>query len=86
MELKKDIECLSQQMVQVPSEYDLARHFLLVLRKEISSTVVKYGYNPENSDLQTIFEVAKSIEQAHHYEKTSKGHSSLLTKIQRSPA
>ena len=67
-ELKKDLERLSQQMIQTPSDYDMARRFLSALKPEISTKVVRHGYNPENSNLNAIFEAAKFIEEAHFYE------------------
>jgi hypothetical protein len=68
-ELKKDLERLSQQMIETPTAYDMARRFLQALRPSIASSVIRYGYNPERSDLDTIFEVAKQVEQAEFYEK-----------------
>jgi hypothetical protein len=77
-ELKKDLECLSQQMIQTLSDYDMSRRFLVnALKPEISSTVMRYGVNSENSDLETIFEMAKSVEQGMFYEEHQRNeHSS----------
>ncbi|KAF8693079.1 hypothetical protein AX14_002337 [Amanita brunnescens Koide BX004] len=68
-ELKKDLERLSQQMIQTPSDYDMSRRFLNALKPEIAGTVVRYGINSENSDMEAIFEMAKSIEQGMFYEE-----------------
>lgn len=62
-ELKKDLEWLSQQMIQTLSDYDMARRFLNALKPEISGMVVHYGINSENSELEAIFNMAKLIEQ-----------------------
>jgi hypothetical protein len=76
-ELKKDLECLSQQMIQTPSDYDISRRFLNALKPEISSTAVRYSVNSENSDLEAIFEMAKSVEQGMFYEEHQRNeHSS----------
>jgi hypothetical protein len=68
-ELKKDLEQLSQQMIQALSDYDMSQWFLNALKPEISGTVVCYGVNSENSDLDTIFKMAKSVEQGMFYEE-----------------
>ncbi|KAF8703041.1 hypothetical protein AX14_014253 [Amanita brunnescens Koide BX004] len=68
-ELKKDLERLSQQMIQTPSDYDMSRRFLNALKPEISGTVVRYGINSENSDIDALFEMAKSVEQGMFYEE-----------------
>jgi hypothetical protein len=68
-ELKKDLECLSEQMIQTPSNYDMSRWFLNVLKPEISGTVVRYSINSENSNLETIFKMAKLVEQGMFYEE-----------------
>ena len=68
-ELKKDLEQLSQQMIQMPSDYDMSCRFLNALRPEISRTVICYGVNSENSNMEAIFEMAKSIEQGMFYEE-----------------
>ncbi|KAK2459302.1 hypothetical protein APHAL10511_008641 [Amanita phalloides] len=67
-ELKKDLEHLSQQMIQTPSEYDMARRFVNALKPEIATKVIRHSYNPENSNLNAIFEAAKFVEEAHFYE------------------
>lgn len=69
MELKKDLEQLSQQMIQMPSDYNMSRQFLNALKPEIAGTVVRYGINSKNSDMDAIFKMAKSIEQGMFYEE-----------------
>jgi hypothetical protein len=49
-------------MIQTPSDYDMSRWFLNALKPEILGTVVHYGVNSENSDLDTIFEMAKLVD------------------------
>ena len=68
-ELKKDLERLSQQMIEPPTEYDMAHRFLNALRPEIAGAVVRYGINSESSNLDMIFEIAKSVEQGMFYEE-----------------
>ncbi|KAF8697705.1 hypothetical protein AX14_001294 [Amanita brunnescens Koide BX004] len=68
-ELKKDLERLSQLMIETPSDYDMGRRFLNALKPEIASMVVQHGINSKNSNLEAIFEVAKSVEQGMFYEE-----------------
>jgi hypothetical protein len=75
-ELKKDLEHLSQQMIQTPSDYDMSRRFLNALKPEISSTVMRYSVNSENSDLETIFKMAKSVEQGMFYKECQRNEHS----------
>ena len=49
MELKRELEWLSKQMVQPPSDYHMARRFLLALNIKIQSTVIKFRFNPEDT-------------------------------------
>jgi hypothetical protein len=65
MELKRELEWLSKQMVQPPSDYHMARRFLLALNIEI--LVIRFGFNPENHDLETIYEVARQVESSQTY-------------------
>jgi hypothetical protein len=69
MELKRELEWLSKQMVQPPSKYHMARRFLLALNIEIQSAVIRFGFNPENHDLETIYEVARQVELSQTYER-----------------
>jgi hypothetical protein len=68
-ELKKELERLSHQMIQPPSEYNMACRFLNALKSEIAGAVVRRGINSENNDLDAIFETAKSVEQGIFYEE-----------------
>ena len=49
MELKRELERLSKQMVQPPSDYHMARRFLLALNIKIQSAVIKFRFNPEDT-------------------------------------
>ena len=55
MELRRELEWLSKQMAQPPSKYHMAREFLLALNIDIQSTVIRFGFNPENHNLDTIY-------------------------------
>ena len=68
MELRRELEWLSKQMVQPPSEYHMARRFLLALNIDIQSAVIRFGFNPENHDLDTIYEAARQVELSQTYE------------------
>ena len=68
MELRKDLERLSQLMVQPPTEYDMSRRFVDALHEDIAAAVVKYGLNPEKSPFELIFEKANEVEQGLFYE------------------
>ena len=72
-ELKKELERLSHQMVELPSGYDMARCFLNALKPEIAGAVVRRGINSENNSIEAIFETAKSIEQGMFYEERQRG-------------
>ncbi len=67
-ELRKDLERLSQLMVQPPTEYDMSRRFVDALHEDIAAAVVKYGLNPEKSPFELIFEKANEVEQGLFYE------------------
>lgn len=67
MELRRELECLSKQMVQPPSDYHMAWRFLLALNIEIQSTVIRFGFNPENHDLEAIYEAARQVESSQMY-------------------
>ena len=70
MELKRELEWLSKQMVQSPSDYHMARRFLLALNIEIQSAVIRFGFNPdENHDLETIYEAARQVESSQMYKR-----------------
>jgi hypothetical protein len=69
MELKRELERLSKQMVQPPSDYHMARRFLLALNIEIQSTVIRFGFNPENHDLETIYKAARQVESSQTYKQ-----------------
>jgi hypothetical protein len=68
MELKRELEQLSKQMVQPPSDYHIARRFLLVLDIDIQSAVIRFGFNPENHDLDTIYKAVRQVESSQTYE------------------
>jgi hypothetical protein len=63
-------------MIQMPSDYNMSRQFLNVLKPEISGTVVRYSVNWENSDLEAIFKMAKSVEQGMLYEERQRSEHS----------
>jgi hypothetical protein len=67
MELKRELERLSKQMVQPPSNYHIARRFLLALKIEIQTVVIRFGFNPENHDLEMIYEAARQVESSQTY-------------------
>ncbi len=69
-DLKKELERLSQLMIQRPSEYDMKRRFLDALKPEISGAVLCFGLNPESTDLEILFEKANAIEQGQLYEES----------------
>jgi hypothetical protein len=69
MELKRELERLSKQMVQPPSKYHMARRFLLALNIEIQSAVIRFGFNPKNHDLETIYKVARQVESSQTYKR-----------------
>ena len=68
MELRRELKWLSKQMVQPPSEYHMARRFLLALNINIQSAVIRFGFNPENHNLDTIYEAARQVELSQTYE------------------
>jgi hypothetical protein len=69
MELKSELKWLSKQMVQPPSDYHMARRFLLALNIEIQSAVIRFRFNPKNCDLETIYEAARQVESSQTYEQ-----------------
>ena len=68
MELKRELKRLNKQMVQPPSDYHMARRFLLALNIEIQSMVIRFGFNPENHNLEMIYKAARQIESSQMYE------------------
>jgi hypothetical protein len=69
MELKRELERLGKQMVQLPNEYHMTHHFLLALNIDIQSAVIRFGFNPENHDLETIYEAARQVKASQTYER-----------------
>ena len=49
-------------MVQPLNKYHMTRCFLLALNVDIQSAVIRFGFNPENHDLETIYKVARQVE------------------------
>ena len=72
MELRRELKQLSKQMVQPPSEYHMARRFLLALNIDIQSAVIRFRFNPENHNLDTIYEAARQVELSQTVENVSK--------------
>ena len=70
--LRKELEGLTMQMVEVPMEYDMSHRFMKAIKPEIASTVARYGVNPKNSRFDAIFETAKSIKQGIYYEESQR--------------
>jgi hypothetical protein len=56
-------------MVQPPNEYHMTCHFLLALNIDIQSAVIRFGFNLENHDLETIYEAARQVEASQTYER-----------------
>ena len=72
MELKRELKRLGKQMVQPLNEYHMAHHFLLALNIDIQSAVIKFRFNLENHDLETIYEAARQVEASQTYERWDK--------------
>jgi hypothetical protein len=56
-------------MVQPPSNYHIAQRFLLALKIEIQTVVIRFGFHPENHDLETIYEAARQVKLSQTYEQ-----------------
>ena len=63
-ELRRDLEYLGMQMVEVPTDYAMKRRFMDALKPEISNEVITRGNNPENSELNTLVAAAMYVEDA----------------------
>ena len=57
-ELFRELECLTQQMVETPSNYDLKRRFMSALNRETAIEVTCLGYNPETRLMAELLQVA----------------------------
>jgi hypothetical protein len=55
-------------MVQPPNEYHMTRRFLLALNIDIQSAVIRFRFNLENHDLETIYKAARQVEASQTYE------------------
>ena len=55
------------QMVEAPTDYSIARHFIDALKPEISKEVISRGHNPENSKFDMLITAALHVEEAMLY-------------------
>ena len=66
-ELFRELERLSQQMVQPPSDYDFKRRFVNALNSEIATAITRFGFNPENNSTKELLKAARQVEQSQFY-------------------
>ncbi len=66
-ELFRELECLTQQMVETPSSYDLKCRFMNALNREMAMEVTCLGYNPENHTMAELLQAARQVEQSQFY-------------------
>jgi len=66
-ELYRELERLTQQMVEIPSNYDLKHRFMSALNRETAMEVTRIGFNPETSMSVELLKTAHHIEQSQFY-------------------
>src|SRR6266704_1744617 len=66
-ELFRELKCLTQQMVETPSSYDLKCRFMNALNQETAMEVTHLGYNPENHTMAELLQAARQVEQSQFY-------------------
>ena len=66
-ELYRELKRLTQQMVEIPSNYDLKHRFMSVLNRETAMEVTHIGFNLETSTLAELLKTARHVEQSQFY-------------------
>ena len=66
-ELYRELERLTQQMVEIPSNYDLKHRFMSALNRETAMEVTRIGFNPETSTLAELLKTVCHVEQSQFY-------------------
>jgi hypothetical protein len=66
-ELYRELERLTQQMVEPPSEYDLKRRFMNALKRETATEVTRLGYSLETRLMAELLQAARQVEQSQFY-------------------
>ena len=54
-------------MIHPPNVYTFRKQFVLALRDLLCNEVLKKGYNAEFSAINQLYEIARMIEEASHY-------------------
>ena len=80
--LVDELRDLANRMVERPSDYQLKRRFLQALQPNITKWVVRTGNSPENVDMATLVNIAKSYEESEIYNQGFQ-HSSKLAEPNR---
>jgi hypothetical protein len=66
-ELFRELERLSQQMIQTPSDYDFRRRFVTALNNETATAITRFGFTPENNTMEELLRAARQVEQSQFY-------------------
>ena len=66
-EFLSDLKKYAMQMIHLPNVYTFCKRFVLALRDSLCNEVLKKGYNAEFSTINQLYETARMIEEASHY-------------------
>ena len=66
-EVLNDLKKYAMQMIHPPDVYTFCKQFISALRDSLCNEVLKKGYNAEFSTIDQLYETARMIEEASHY-------------------
>ena len=66
-EVLNDLKKYAMQMIHPPDIYTFRKWFVSALRDSLCNEVLKKGYNAEFSTINQLYETARMIEEASHY-------------------
>ena len=73
-EVLNNLKKYATQMIHPPDVYTFCKRFISALRDSLCNEVLKKGYNAEFSTIDQLYETARMIEEASHYNHMPKTH------------
>src|SRR6201995_2932178 len=80
VELFRELERISMQMVETPSSYDSKCRFMSALNRETAIEVTRMGFTPETRAREELLQAARQVEQSQFYIEREDQESSKQTK------
>ena len=66
-EVLNDLKKYAMQMIHLPDIYMFCKWFVSALHDSLCNEVLKKGYNAESCTINQLYETARMIEEASHY-------------------